>query len=145
MNGRSPGFASFVVYLPRADLTVVVLSNVYSSVPTGIGNDIAAIVLGKPYKPFVIGAALTPAALSDLNSRAFTFGADFYQPNATLTFSPRGNELFLLWPGGSLSPMIPVSADHFLDRAYGEAVTIERDSAGKAIAIIYGRFRGVAR
>lgn len=145
MNGRSPGFASFVVYLPRADLTVVVLSNIYSSVPTGIGNDIAAIVLGKPYKPFVIGAPLTPAALADLNSRAFAFGADFYQPNATLSFTAKANELFLLWPTGTLSPMIPISADHFLDRAYGEDVTIERDSAGKPVAITYGRFRGPAK
>jgi CubicO group peptidase (beta-lactamase class C family) len=145
MNGRSPGFASFVLYVPRSDLTVVVLSNVYSSVPTGIGNDIAAIVLGKPYKPFVIGPPLTPAALADLNSRAFTFGADFYQPSATLAFSAKGNELFLLWPTGTLSPMIPISTDHFLDRAYGEDVTIERDSADKPVAIAYGRFRGVAK
>ncbi|MGH7489674.1 MAG: serine hydrolase domain-containing protein, partial [bacterium] len=145
MNGRSPGFASFVIYLPREDLTVVVLSNVYSSVPTGIGNDIAAIVLGKPYTPFVIGPPLAPAALADLNSRAFTFGPDFYQPDATLTFSAKANELFLLWPTGTLSPMIPISTDHFLDRAYGEAVAIERDPAGKPVAIDYGRFRGTAK
>jgi CubicO group peptidase (beta-lactamase class C family) len=145
MNGRSPGFASFVLHLPRSDLTVVLLSNVYSSVPTDMGNDIVAVLLGKPYKPFVIGPALTPAALAELDSRSFTFGADFYQPNATLSFSAKANELFLLWPGGNLSPMIPISPDHFIDRAYGEPVTIERDSAGKPVAISYGRFRGTAK
>ncbi|MGI8546685.1 MAG: serine hydrolase domain-containing protein, partial [Gemmatimonadaceae bacterium] len=33
MNGRAPGFASFVLYLPREDMTVVAFSNVYASVP----------------------------------------------------------------------------------------------------------------
>lgn len=51
MNGRAPGFTSFVLHLPRSNLTVVVLSNIYSSATTDIGNDIAAIVLHKPYKP----------------------------------------------------------------------------------------------
>src|ERR1700722_3989317 len=31
MSGRAPGFASFVLYLPSARMTVVVLSNIYSS------------------------------------------------------------------------------------------------------------------
>jgi CubicO group peptidase (beta-lactamase class C family) len=30
MNGRAPGFASFVLHLPQAQMTVVVLSNIYS-------------------------------------------------------------------------------------------------------------------
>jgi CubicO group peptidase (beta-lactamase class C family) len=37
MNGRAPGFASFVLYLPHAKTTVVVLSNIYSSATTTIG------------------------------------------------------------------------------------------------------------
>jgi CubicO group peptidase (beta-lactamase class C family) len=52
MNGRAPGFASFVLYLPRAQTTVVVLSNIYSSAITTIGYDVAALSLGLPYEPF---------------------------------------------------------------------------------------------
>ena len=45
MNGRVPGFASYVLYLPGKTLTVVVFSNIYSSATTTIGDDIASIVL----------------------------------------------------------------------------------------------------
>ena len=48
MNGRSPGFSSFVLYLPDGQLAVVVLSNIYSSATTKIG-DLAAILLGLGY------------------------------------------------------------------------------------------------
>jgi CubicO group peptidase (beta-lactamase class C family) len=44
MNGRAPGFASFVLYLPREQTTIVVFSNIDSSATTSIGNDIAAII-----------------------------------------------------------------------------------------------------
>jgi CubicO group peptidase (beta-lactamase class C family) len=51
MNGRAPGFASYVLYVPDEKLTVIVFSNIYSSAPTAIGDDLAAIALGKPYEP----------------------------------------------------------------------------------------------
>ncbi|MGI8508732.1 MAG: serine hydrolase domain-containing protein [Gemmatimonadaceae bacterium] len=142
MNGRAPGFASFVVYLPHADLTVVALSNIYSSVTTDIGNDIAAIVLGKPYTPLTLGTPPTQAELLGLDGLAFTFGSDFYQPKATLAFSSKGEELFLRWPTGDLSPMIPLKRDRFVDRSYWEPVAVERDSSGHVVAITYDRFRG---
>jgi CubicO group peptidase (beta-lactamase class C family) len=43
MNGRAPGFASFVLHLPRENMTIVVLSNICSSATTTIGYDIAAV------------------------------------------------------------------------------------------------------
>jgi CubicO group peptidase (beta-lactamase class C family) len=144
VSGRAPGFASYVTYLPHSDLTVVVLSNIYSSAPTEIGNDVAAIMLGKPYDAFAPGAPLTSAALRALNGLAFTFPADFYQPNATLTLNVKGREMFVHWPTGDLTPMIPLGRDHFLDRAYWEPIVIERDSTGRVVAMTYDRFRGTA-
>ena len=52
MNGRAPGFASFVLYLPRESVKVIVFSNIYSSATTDIGYDIASLVIGKPYHSF---------------------------------------------------------------------------------------------
>src|SRR5207237_10733546 len=66
MNGRAPGFASFVMHLPRSDVTVVVLSNIYASVTTDMGNDLAALVLGKPYTRFALGAPPLPSELRAL-------------------------------------------------------------------------------
>jgi D-alanyl-D-alanine carboxypeptidase len=142
MNGRAPGFASFVLYLPREDLTVVALNNIYSSVTTDIGNDIASIVLGRPYKKFEVRTPLIAADSLHLDSLKFTFPADFYQPNATLTFVKNGAEMFLRWPSGDLSPLIPLDRDHLIDRAYWEPVNILRDERGVPRAITYDRFEG---
>ncbi|MBK5187509.1 MAG: beta-lactamase family protein [Gemmatimonadaceae bacterium] len=142
MNGRAPGFASCVMYLPREDLTVVAFSNIYSSATTDIGNDVAAIVLGLPYTPLALGAhALSPDSLG-LDGATFTFPHDFYQPDATVGFRVTNGELFLAWPSGERSPIIPIDRDHAVDRAYWEPVSVTRDSAGRATSITYDRFRG---
>jgi hypothetical protein len=61
MNGRAPGFASFVLYLPKERLTVIAMSNIYSSATTDIGYDIAAdrvrlapMTFSDPPKPFLL-------------------------------------------------------------------------------------------
>jgi CubicO group peptidase (beta-lactamase class C family) len=145
LSGRSPGFASHVIYLPREDLTVVVLSNIYSSVASNIAYDVAAIALGRPYQPLALRTPLLPADSLDIGGRQFHFGDDFYQPNATLTFEPNGQEMFLRWPSGDVTPMIPLDRDHFIDRAYWEPIEIIRDSDGRPTAMTYDRFRGALK
>jgi len=142
MNGRAPGFASFVLYLPREDLTVVVFSNIYSSATTDIGYDIAAIALGLPHGAFHT-TPLTAAALAS-TAGTFQFGPDFFQKNAQLTIVPVTGGLALRWPSGDLSPLIPQSPDHFIDRSYWEPVTLERDPTGHPSALVYDTFRGTA-
>jgi hypothetical protein len=117
---------------------------VYSSATTTIGYDVASIILGLPHEPF---HPETPApALSVLRActGTFQFGQDFYQPNAKLETLINGSELSIRWPGGSLSPLIPIGRDHFLDRAYWEQVTVERDASGELETLVYGQFRGSA-
>jgi CubicO group peptidase (beta-lactamase class C family) len=142
MNGRAPGFASFVLYLPREDLTVVALSNIYSSVTTDLGYDVASIVLGLPYKKFKVHTPLIAADSLHLDGLNFTFPANFYQPNATLTFVKNGAQMFLRWPSGDLSPLIPIDRDHLIDRAYWEPVNVLRDENRAPRAITYDRFEG---
>jgi CubicO group peptidase (beta-lactamase class C family) len=144
MNGRAPGFASFVVYLPREKASVVVFSNIYSSATTAIGYDIAAIVRGLPYETFHPNDA--PPSGAELRAFAgiFQFGPDFYQANAQLKVFAEGQELSLLWPGGSVSPLIPIGRDQFMDRSYWEQVRIERDASGQPSGLIYGSFHGNA-
>ncbi|MDB4870807.1 MAG: hypothetical protein JWL97_1811 [Gemmatimonadales bacterium] len=143
MNGRAPGFASFVLHLPREDLTVVALSNIYSSATTDIGNDIAAIALGLPNKQLAVRTPLMPADSLALDGLRFTFPANFYQPNATLAFVKKGAELFLRWPSGDLSPLIPLNRDQLIDRAYWVPVGIVRNERGIPRSITYDRFEGV--
>jgi hypothetical protein len=74
----------------------------------------------------------------------FQFGSDFYQLNAVIAVIAKDRELSMRWPDGSISPLIPISADHFVDRAYWEEVKIERDASGKPSALTYDRFSGTA-
>jgi hypothetical protein len=142
MNGRSPGFSSFILYMPDSKLTVVVLSNIYSSATTTIGYDLAALSRGQPYQLLHV-AKITPAALKRCDG-TFQFGPDFYQANATVNLAARGQELTLLWPSGEASMLLPVGSDHFIDRSYWTEVKIERDASGKPAALIYDQFRGTS-
>ena len=140
MNGRAPGFSSFVLYLPKEKMTVVVFSNIYSSATTTIGYDLAAISLGLPYGKFRVGNASRDQLKRSTGK--FQFGADFYQANAQVTIAEEGPNLELRWPSGDISPLIAIEPDRFVDRSYWEEVRIERDEAGSAKALLYGQFRG---
>jgi D-alanyl-D-alanine carboxypeptidase len=141
MNGRAPGFASFVLYLPRAQTTVVVFSNIYSSATTPIGYDIAALSLGLPYERFQFDRNPSRAELASCAGK-FQFGPDFYQPNAEISVLVEGKEISLRWPSGDLSPLIPLGHDHFLDRSYWEEVKVQRNTSGKPSVLMYDHFQG---
>jgi CubicO group peptidase (beta-lactamase class C family) len=144
MNGRAPGFASFVLYLPKPRMTVVLLSNIYSSATTTIGYDVAALSMGLPYERLHFRDPAPSAAELKSCEGKFHFGADFYQPNAEVELNATVKELSMRWPDGSISPLIPLSTDHYLDRSYWEDVKIERDGARKATVLTYDRFHGTA-
>ncbi len=142
MNGRAPGFASFVLYLPQAQTTVVMLSNIYSSATTTIGYDVAAVSLGSSCEPFRFR---DPAPdLTELKNCTgiFRFGSEFYQPNAEVALTTDGSGLFMRWPSGDLSALVPLAEDHFVDRAYWEGVTLQRDTSGHPDGLLYGQFQG---
>jgi CubicO group peptidase (beta-lactamase class C family) len=139
MNGRSPGFASYVLYLPNERLTVVALSNTYSSSTTPLGEDVAALALGKPvdgFHPMAGKVAIAEAPLS------FHFGSDFYRPNADLRLEAADGGWTLRWPGDSLDALIPVGPDRFVDRAYWQDVVLQRDGQGRLTGMTYDRFTG---
>lgn len=144
MNGRAPGFASFVLYLPHAQMTVVVLSNIYSSATTTIGYDIAALSLGLPYEPFHFEDPAPGPAELETCTGTFQFGPDFFQANAKVALFTNGRELSMRWPSGDVSALIPLGRDHFIDRSYWEEVRIERDPSGKPAALGYDHFQGAA-
>ena len=141
MNGRSPGFASAMVYVPREKLFVAAFSNIYASVPADIGYDIAAITLGLPYEPLALQTAVAPSSLIGLPA-AFRFPADFYQPGAVVRVTAAGGQVTLRWPTGDTSPLIPIGPDRYIDRNYWVAVEVERDPAGRIVRLKYDRFAG---
>ena len=144
MSGRAPGFASFVFYLPGEKMSVAVFSNIYSSATSTIGYDVAAILRGLPAETFHPSDPSPSAAELKTCVGTFQFGSDFYQRNAQLEITAQGQELSLRWPGGSVSPLIPIAKDQFMDRSYWEQVKIEREAAGKLAGLAYGSFHGIA-
>jgi CubicO group peptidase (beta-lactamase class C family) len=139
MNGRSPGFASYVLHIPREALTVIVFSNIYCSAASDIGDGLARMALGLPHKSF---HPLVKAPKAIKRPLLFRFPDDFYQPKAEMTLFRRNGDTFLRWPNGTLSPLIPIAADEWLDRAYWEPVRLDRDQRGLPEALQYDRFRG---
>jgi CubicO group peptidase (beta-lactamase class C family) len=142
MNGRAPGFASFLAYIPSERLTVVVLSNIYASTPTTIGLDLAAIALGKTYA----AARLLPGPLKDdavaRDAGSYKFGANFYQPNATLVLSVENRNALLHWPSAETTALVPVDGGEYIDRAYWMPVSFSRNADGAATELIYAGFLG---
>ena len=141
MNGRAPGFASYVQHIPRKGLTVIVFSNVYSSAPSEIGEGLARIALGLPHRTF---HPLAKAPKAVKRPVSFRFPVDFYQSSAEMTMFSRESDTFLRWPSGELSPLISVGADEWVDRLYWEPVKLDRDPTGVAVALHYDRFTGDA-
>jgi CubicO group peptidase (beta-lactamase class C family) len=142
MNGRAPGFASAISYLPREKLSVVVLSNVYASVTTSIDLDIAALLTGKSFDGLKILGSAPDLAEFRAEQLQFKFGSDFYQPNAVVKARVADSALFLDWPSGLTSPLIPIGVDQFIDRGYWENVKFIRGLDGKISSIQYDRFSG---
>jgi CubicO group peptidase (beta-lactamase class C family) len=141
MNGRAPGFASAMMYFPETRLSVVVLSNIYASVTTRIANDLTALALALPVEsPNIRTEPLARAVLAGLHGD-FSYGADFYQPNATLRLRTSGEDVTLVWPNGDISALIPTGPDRFVDRSYWVAVELKRDGRGD-VQLIYDRFTG---
>lgn len=142
MNGRAPGFASAIIWLPRERLSVIVLSNIYASVTTDIGFDITALTLERPLHALsILSTPLPPATLAGLEGK-FSFGADFFQANATLTLVIDGSDAMLHWPNGDISALLPVDANHFIDRGYWTPVEIVREPDGAVAGMKYDRFLG---
>ena len=128
-----------MLHIPREALTIIVFSNIYSSVPSDIGDGLARIALGLPHDTFHPLAKAPKPIKQPLH---FRFPVDFYQPNAEMTMFSRNGGTFLRWPSGDLSPLIPIGADEFVDRSYWEPVRLNRDPSGVPTALNYDRFRG---
>jgi D-alanyl-D-alanine carboxypeptidase len=141
-SGRSPGFSSSMLYLPKAQVGVVVLSNIENALCPIIARDIATIAVGKPYEAVRFRRAVLSAAQRHEMTGEFLFGPSFYRPNATLTLAAEGRDLILKWPGGPDAPLVPIDKNEFIDRYYWTHVTLANGSSGAPAELHYGDFVG---
>jgi D-alanyl-D-alanine carboxypeptidase len=142
MNGQSPGFTSIVIFMPKLNAEIIILSNSQIPVPTPMGFDLAAMLEGGEYHaPELRVAPLGADEISHVVGR-FKFGPDFFRPNATLELAAGQGGLILRWPGGPDSPVLVTDSRHFIDRHYWIRFGVGDDASGHASELTYGKFRG---
>ena len=142
-NGRGPGFSSFMEYLPKEDIFVMVLSNIENEADPAIVTNAARMLMGKPYQAFNYHEV--PPELVGHPTGDFVFGPDFYRPSGTLNLVSDANGVTLNWPGGPAAPLLPIGRDKFIDRYYWTNATIIRGKDGNPVELEFGKFRGVLR
>ena len=113
MNGRSPGYSSYLAIYPEEELVLAVLSNMYISLAANIGLDVAAIVLDEPYEPLPLSAEKINREEVAAFLGKYQFGPDFYRPNFLLEISYENGYLSTPWGW-----MIPVVRDNQSIRAF---------------------------
>lgn len=144
INGRSPGWAAQADHYPDEDVTVLVLSNVYSSITTPLARAIGAIHFGEPHRPLPdLGArAVDPAQAAPLAGR-YRMGPDYYVPNQLMTIALRDGDLVAVDErGNEIGGLIPITATKFIFRPFWMEVEFVPGPGGRAGAITVGGFRG---
>ena len=145
VNGRSPGWAAQLDHYPQDDVTIVVLSNLYSSVTTPIARGVGALHFGLAAVPMPALRAepLTTAETARLVG-TYRFGPDYYVPNSTITITARNGRIQAEYPSGyTPSPYVPVSPTSFIVRPFWSNAEFTVGPDGRATALIIDGFRGV--
>jgi CubicO group peptidase (beta-lactamase class C family) len=138
-NGRSPGFTSSLEYYPGRDLVVIVLSNSYSPVSQSpIAEDLAAMALGQSVSvPEKIEAvSISPDEWRGLEG-TYSFGSDFFRPNARVHLESHGQNPFLNWGNNFETALTPVGKGEFLDRQFWARLKVK--SSGTLLYSTGGR------
>ena len=139
-KGRSPGFTAELDRFLDNDLTIVLLSNSYSSVSQDpIAEALAAIVLGQqPPIPTMNAAAIPQSTLASYSGQ-YQYGPDYFAPDAKFTLTVEPGYL-LLQLGDTRNPLVPLSATEFLERRFFGRVAMMKDSSGKitGLTVRYG-------
>ena len=147
-KGRSPGFTAELDDFPEDDVTIVVLSNSYSSViQDPIAAGIAAIVFGTdpPQPPTISATEMSQSALASY-AGDYQYGPDYFAPNAR--FSLRLESGYLVMQLGQTERTLLSSGhDEFIERMYFGSITITRDAQGRVEGLVtrYGNTKFVAR
>jgi hypothetical protein len=136
MTGRCPGFNSLVLRRAADDVTVVVLSNNYSSgMLAETGRDLAMIALGAPSTPprYRSDVAVDAARLARLAGvYAMPRGPFTFAQDRKFTVQLEGDHLVAFAAGTPLDVLIPQSDHRFLMRNYWSELTFD-DSGDRIV------------
>lgn len=135
-KGRSPGFAAELDRYPDDGLTVILLSNSYSSVTQDpIAAAIAAIAFGERATVPNVHAAILPQSTLSSYEGHYQFGSNFFTPEEKFRLVAQPRYLLMQFANGG-RPLIPLSPTEFLEREFFGHVAAEKDGQGKVIGLI---------
>jgi len=134
-KGRSPGFVAELDRYPDDDLTVILLSNSYSSVTQDpIAAAIAAVAFGERAPVPNVHAAILPQLTLSSYEGHYQFGADFFAPDERFQLIAQPRYLLMQFADGG-RPLIPLSPTEFLEREFFGHVAAEKDGQGNVIGL----------
>jgi CubicO group peptidase (beta-lactamase class C family) len=128
-SGAFPGASANVLYFPAEDVTVVVLSNNYASVPSTITEEVAKMVFGETVATPAVKLASNP---NDAEMRI----AGNYRIAArgwTFTISFREGKPVAAWTDIRMSAMLRMSDDTWFEPLDWATLQLKFDDAGKFV------------
>jgi CubicO group peptidase (beta-lactamase class C family) len=143
MNGRAPGFSSYVAIYPEEKLSIIILSNNYVSLPADVGKLLAALTLNEPYERLNLTDKPVPAGFARKLTGTYKFDQNFYRPDYELQVSYENGQLLSDWGG-----LIPVDTGdknfkEYILRTYWSSITFIADERGEIVRMKFDDHQGL--
>ncbi len=143
MNGRAPGFSSYLAIYPEEKLSVIILSNNYVSLPAEVGKSIAALTLNEPFERLNLTTKKVPATFGKKLSGTYKFDENFYRPNYELKITFEKGQILSDWGG-----LVPIDKgnknfNEYILRTYWSSINFIEDEKGKFNQMIFDNHRGI--
>jgi CubicO group peptidase (beta-lactamase class C family) len=139
INGRSPGFTSYMGLYPEDDLIVIVLGNVYNSMADPIGEAVAGLALGLEVEPPAFTKRPIAAEVASRIAGHYRFDKTYYAPNWEIEVVAEDGYLFA--NGDWLMPH-PESDTTFTHRRYTSLLEFETLENGRYQSVVSDDFVG---
>jgi CubicO group peptidase (beta-lactamase class C family) len=138
MNGRSPGFTSYVRRFIDDDACIIVLSNNYSPASHMMVDDLGAILFGEKYgMPEEIIPGEIDRKVLDRYLGRYKFAEDFYIPSAEVSVIKDQGNLALQWSENYSSPLLTLSETRFLDRFFWAYIIFVINEKDEVVQLIW--------
>jgi CubicO group peptidase (beta-lactamase class C family) len=145
MNGRSPGYSSYLGIYPQDKLTVIVLSNNYISLPAEVGKSIGALALNEPFERSPITNKPVPASYAKKLTGTYKFDQNFYVPNFELVVNYENGNIITNWGG-----FIPLNKGgnnfkNFIARNYWSSISFIENENGEITQMMFDTHKGTKK
>ena len=138
INGRSPGFASYLERYIDDDACIIILNNIYSTAPFIMIEGLSAILFGEEYEmPETPDLEKLDTKTLDSFAGEYEFGPNFYRPGAAVIVANENGHLSFHWSQTYYYPILPISKDKFLDRMFWAYILFQRNDKGEVTGFVW--------